>query len=81
MTNTRLIHDVATGEIEILALTSEEISDRNAQVQQWKAQKEALEQQAELLKQTKISAYKKLGLTQAEIEALIPTPVIDELTA
>jgi hypothetical protein len=27
---------------------------------------------AELLRQTKISAYEKLGLTEAEIEALLP---------
>jgi len=81
MTNTKLIHDVATGEIEIVALTSEEISDRNAQIQQWKTEREAREQQALLAKQTKISAYQKLGLTEAEIEALIPTPIVDELTA
>jgi len=29
---------------------------------------------AEALLQSKISAYKKLGLTEAEIEALMPTP-------
>ena len=81
MTTTKLIHNVATGEIEILALTNDEIAERNAQIQQWKAEREAQEQQALLAKQTKISAYQKLGLTQAEIETLIPIPVIDELTA
>jgi hypothetical protein len=81
MTTTKLIHNVATGEIEILALTSEEIAERKAQIQQWKTEREAREQQALLAKQTKISAYQKLGLTEAEIEALIPTPIVDELTA
>jgi len=81
MTTTKLIHNVATGEIEIVELTNDEIAERNAQIQQWKAEREAQEQQALLAKQIKISAYQKLGLTQAEIETLIPTPVIDELTA
>ena len=81
MTNTKLIHNVATGEIEIVELTANEITEREAQIQQWKAEREAREQQALLAKQTKISAYEKLGLTPAEIEALIPTPIVDELTA
>jgi len=81
MSHTKLIHDVATGQIEIVQLTAEEIAERNAQVQQWKAEREAKEQQAELAKQTKISAYKKLGLTEDEIEALMPTPIVDELNA
>ncbi len=29
---------------------------------------------AEALRQTKINAYQKLGLNEAEIEALVPTP-------
>jgi hypothetical protein len=29
---------------------------------------------AEALRQTKISAYQKLGLSEVEIEALVPTP-------
>jgi len=32
-------------------------------------------QKQELLKENKISAYTKLGLTQAEIEALMPAPL------
>lgn len=80
MKDTKLIHNVATNEIEILELTADEIAERKAQVKQWKAEKEAREQQAELAKQTKISAYQKLGLSEAEIEALIPTPIVDELT-
>lgn len=37
--------------------------------------KEAIKLEAEQARQTKISAYNKLGLTEAEIEALLPTPV------
>lgn len=36
--------------------------------------KEAAKLEAETARQTKISAYQKLGLTEAEIEALLPTP-------
>ena len=43
--------------------------------------KQATELEAEQARATKISAYQKLGLTEAEIEALLPTPVIDELNA
>jgi hypothetical protein len=43
--------------------------------------KEAAKLEAEQARATKISAYQKLGLTEAEIEALLPTPVIDELNA
>lgn len=39
-----------------------------------KLAKEAAKLQAEQARQTKISAYEKLGLTPAEIEALLPTP-------
>ncbi len=43
--------------------------------------KEAAELQVEQTRATKISAYEKLGLTEAEIEALLPTPIVDELHA
>jgi|LakMenE18May11ns_1017448.scaffolds.fasta_scaffold7986365_1 hypothetical protein len=36
--------------------------------------KEAAELKAEQLRATKIAAYEKLGLTEAEIEALLPSP-------
>jgi len=36
--------------------------------------KEAAKLEAEQARQTKIAAYEKLGLTPAEIEALLPTP-------
>lgn len=43
--------------------------------------KEAAKLEAEQVRATKISAYQKLGLTEAEIEALSPTPIVDELNA
>jgi hypothetical protein len=48
-----------------------------AQIAEWADARLAKEQanlEAETARQTKISAYEKLGLTQAEIEALLPTP-------
>lgn len=43
--------------------------------------KETAKLEAEQVRATKISAYEKLGLTEAEIEALLPTPIVDELDA
>jgi hypothetical protein len=48
-----------------------------ATIAQWAEARLAKEQakiDAEAARQTKISAYQKLGLTEAEIEALLPTP-------
>jgi hypothetical protein len=48
-----------------------------AQIIEWATARLAKEQaqtEAEALRQSKISAYQKLGLTEAEIEALLPTP-------
>jgi hypothetical protein len=48
-----------------------------ATIAQWsdaRLAKEQAKSEAEALRQTKISAYEKLGLTEAEIEALVPTP-------
>ncbi len=49
----------------------------DAQINEWADARLAKEQaniEAETARQTKISAYEKLGLTEAEIEALLPTP-------
>lgn len=48
-----------------------------ATIAQWadaRLAKEKAKIEAEALRQTKISAYQKLGLTKAEIEALLPAP-------
>ena len=47
------------------------------QIAQWadvRLAKEQAKVEAETARQTKISAYEKLSLTEAEIEALLPTP-------
>jgi hypothetical protein len=41
--------------------------------------KEQAQAEAETLRQTKIAAYQKLGLTAEEIEALVPTPKLKDL--
>ena len=59
---------------EVFEMTAEQYE---ATIESWAdAQIEAAEKkaQAEALRQTKIAAYEKLGLTEAEIEALLPTP-------
>ena len=51
--------------------------DYEATIAQWadaRLAKEQAKTDAEALLQSKISAYEKLGLTEAEIEALLPTP-------
>jgi len=66
---------------EIITLSQDEYE---ATIDSWAnavLKKEAAKLAAEMARQTKISAYEKLGLTQAEIEALISTPIVDELSA
>jgi hypothetical protein len=41
--------------------------------------KEIAKIEAEQVRLNKISAYQKLGLTEVEIEALLPTPIDDKL--
>jgi len=73
-----MIHDVATGEINIIELTHEEQAARNAEIAAFEAAKAQAKQEADELRQNKISAYEKLGLTQTEIEALLPIDVENE---
>jgi hypothetical protein len=52
-------------------------NDYDAVISEWadaRLEKEQATADAQALRQSKISAYEKLGLTQAEIEALLPTP-------
>jgi hypothetical protein len=51
--------------------------DYETTIAEWADNRLAKEQaraEVEAARQTKISAYQKLGLTEAEIEALLPTP-------
>ena len=53
------------------------VEEYEAQINEWadaRLAKEQAKTDAEALLQNKISAYQKLGLTGAEIEALMPTP-------
>jgi len=65
-----------TGEQIVRDATPEEVAAKEAEVAQWLADKAAREAEAAQLRATKISAYQKMGLTEAEIEALLPTPKI-----
>ena len=55
-------------------LSAEEYDATIAQWADARLAKEQAKSEAEALRQTKISAYEKLGLTEAEIEALVPAP-------
>lgn len=68
------IYDHSTGEEVIREMTDQEQAQRDAEVAAAIEAKALAKAKAEALKQTKILAYQKLGLTEAEIEALLPTP-------
>lgn len=74
MTNLIGIYDNTTGENIVREMTAEEKAERNAEIEAWQTAKDNAKIEAEQLKATKIAAYKKLGLTEAEIEVLLPTP-------
>lgn len=73
MANTISIYDHSTGEHIVREMTAEEQAEYDAEVAEWEAKKAAKEAEAQSLRQAKISAYEKLGLTAEEIEALVPT--------
>ena len=72
-------HNAKTDEITVRELTDDEQAIRDAEKAAWLVEKEQKKLEEAQLRQIKIVAYEKLGLTEAEIEALLPTPVIDEL--
>lgn len=74
MTNLIGIYDHTTGENIVREMTSQEQAQRDAEIVAWQTAKENAKLEAEQLRATKIAAYEKLGLTEAEIEALLPTP-------
>ncbi len=68
------IYDHNTGEQIEREMTVAEQKERDAEIAAFlKVQAEA-EAEAESLRNLKIAAYEKMGLTALEIEALIPTP-------
>ena len=68
------IYNHSTGEEIIREMTDQEQAERNAEIAAAIEAKALAKAEAEALRQTKILAYQKLGLTEAEIEALLPTP-------
>lgn len=66
--------DNATAKEITRTMSNEEQAQRDAEVVAWLAQEAQAKADAEALRQTKIAAYQKLGLTEAEIEALLPPP-------
>lgn len=74
MTNLIGIYDHTSGENVVREMTPEEQAQRDAEIQAWLTAKENAKLEAEQLRETKIAAYQKLGLTEAEIEALLPAP-------
>lgn len=72
MSNLIGIYDHNTGENTVIEMTKEQKAERDAEIKAWKIAKENAKLEAEQLRATKINAYEKLGLTEAEIEALLP---------
>jgi len=81
MTNLIGIYDHTTGENVIREMTSQEKEQRELEIKAWLTAKENDKLEAKKLRETKIAAYQKLGLTEAEIEALLPTSNPIEVTA
>jgi len=63
--------NVLTGELIVRELTNEEQAQRNAEIEAWKANKAERVAKTEQLRTAKVSAYKKLGLNNEEIVAIL----------
>ena len=68
------IFNAETNEQIVRDATPEEVIARETEIAEYIANKEAQKLAETELRATKIAAYEKLGLTEAEIEALLPTP-------
>jgi hypothetical protein len=66
------IFDAITGENIVREMTKEELDAKNAEIAEFAAAKKAKEEAEAALKQTKVTAYEKLGLTVQEISAILP---------
>ena len=74
MTNLIGIYDHITSENVVREMTLKEQAQKTIEYQAWIAEREQRLAEVNELRQIKIAAYKKLGLTDAEIEALLPLP-------
>lgn len=61
-----------TGEETVREMTADEQKARDVEIAQWLLDKAAREEKLANDKLVKIAAYKKLGLTDEEIKALLP---------
>lgn len=74
MTHTKLVVDCSTGVTHEVELTAEEIAQREADASAWAEQQAAIEAEMTAKEEARASALAKLaklGLTEAEISALV----------
>jgi len=67
----KIIVDCSTGEVQEIALTAEEIKEREAMAAQYVADKAEKEAEAKIKADAKAALLKKLGITEAEAELLL----------
>ena len=70
MTN-NIVVDCSTGEVQEIALTAEEIAEREAMAEQYAQQKAAEEAQKAADAEAKSALLKKLGITESEARLLL----------
>ena len=70
MTN-KIVVDCSTGEVQEIALTAEEIAEREAMAEQYAQQKAAEEAQKVADAEAKSALLKKLGITESEARLLL----------
>lgn len=70
MTN-KIVVDCSTGEVQEIALTAEEIAEREAMAEQYAEQKAAEEAQKAADAEAKSALLKKLGITESEARLLL----------
>jgi hypothetical protein len=69
------IIDATTGEVVERPMNESELANYENNINNFIAEQAEQKKAAEELRTAKISAYQKLGLTEAEIEALLPKPI------
>ena len=70
MTN-KIVVDCSTGEVQEIALSAEEIKEREAMAEQYAQQKAAEEAQKAADAEAKSALLKKLGITESEARLLL----------
>jgi hypothetical protein len=69
------IIDATTSEVVERPMNEFELANYENNINNFIAEQAEQKKAAEELRTAKISAYQKLGLTEAEIEALLPKPI------